>query len=85
MGNSPVATEHNGRCPKSVCKVQVNEERVKPANAVAVGNRLSIQMRKYQCMIEVLALSAKRGSAPEALNCIVRLMKAVSATNSLPH
>lgn len=47
-------------------RVQLNEVRIKPAKAVAVGDRLSIQIGRYQFVVEVLALSSKRGSAPEA-------------------
>lgn len=47
-------------------KVQVKNERVKPAKALAVGDLLSIQMGSYQYHVEVLALSNQRGPAPEA-------------------
>ena len=47
-------------------KVQIRNERVKPAKALVVGDLLSIQMGNYQYLVEVLALSNKRGSAPEA-------------------
>lgn len=46
--------------------VQVNEARVKPAKAVAVGNMLSIYAGQKQYVVEVLALSCKRGPASEA-------------------
>ncbi len=47
-------------------RVLVNEARVKPAKAIAVGNRLDIRIGQYRFDIEVLALSGKRGGAPEA-------------------
>jgi ribosome-associated heat shock protein Hsp15 len=47
-------------------QVQVNEARVKPAKAVAVGDMLSIHVGQKQYVVEVLALSGKRGSASEA-------------------
>ena len=47
-------------------KVQVNDERVKPAKVLAVGDLLSIQIERCQYLVEVLALSNKRGAAPEA-------------------
>ena len=47
-------------------KVHVNEVRVKPAKAVAVGDRLDIRIGQTQFVVDVLALSNKRGSAPEA-------------------
>jgi len=47
-------------------KVLVNEARVKPAKAVAVGDRLDIRIGQVQFVVDVLALSNKRGSAPVA-------------------
>lgn len=47
-------------------KVQVSGTRVKPAKAIAAGDMLSIRLGPYTQVLEVLALSNKRGSAPEA-------------------
>lgn len=47
-------------------KVQVNNTRVKPAKLVAAGDMLAIRIGPYQHVLEVLALSGKRGSAPDA-------------------
>jgi ribosome-associated heat shock protein Hsp15 len=47
-------------------KVLVNEARIKPARAVAIGDRLDIRIGQYRFEVEVLALSGKRGPAPEA-------------------
>lgn len=47
-------------------KVLINEVRVKPAKAVAVGDTLDIRIGQAQFVVEVLGLSNKRGSAPEA-------------------
>ena len=47
-------------------KVQINNVRTKPAKPVAVGDTLAIRLGPYQHVVEVLALSSKRGSAPEA-------------------
>jgi ribosome-associated heat shock protein Hsp15 len=47
-------------------QVHVNEVRVKPAKAVAVGDMLSISTGQKQYVVEVLALSNKRGPATEA-------------------
>lgn len=47
-------------------KVLVNETRVKPAKAVGVGDLLVIRLGPYQFVVEVLALSDKRGPAPQA-------------------
>jgi ribosome-associated heat shock protein Hsp15 len=47
-------------------KVQVNGARVKPAKALAAGDTLTLRLGPYQHVIEVLALSNRRGPAPEA-------------------
>ncbi len=47
-------------------KVLVNGVRVKPAKALNPGDMLSIRLGPYQHVIEVLALSGKRGPASEA-------------------
>lgn len=47
-------------------RVALNGQRVKPAKTVAVGDNLSIRIGNYQFDIEVLGLSNKRGSAPQA-------------------
>jgi ribosome-associated heat shock protein Hsp15 len=47
-------------------KVHVNQVRVKPAKAVAAGDMLTINIGQKQYVIEVLALSNKRGPAAEA-------------------
>ncbi len=47
-------------------KVTMNEARLKPAKAVGVGDRLEIRVGKFRYEVEVLALSGKRGPAPEA-------------------
>ena len=47
-------------------KVLVNDVRVKPAKAIGMGDMLSIRLGPYQHVVEVLALSSKRGPAPQA-------------------
>lgn len=47
-------------------RVSLNDQRVKPAKTVTVGDRLIIRIGSVQYVIEVLALSNKRGSAPQA-------------------
>jgi ribosome-associated heat shock protein Hsp15 len=47
-------------------RVQVNGIRVKPAKSLATGDTLTIRLGPYQHVIEVMALSNKRGSAAEA-------------------
>lgn len=47
-------------------KVKVNGERAKPAKAVRVGDELRIRIGPYEHVIQVQALSARRGPATEA-------------------
>ena len=47
-------------------KVLVNEERVKPAKTIDVGNLVAIRLGPYTFVVEVLGLSDKRGPAPQA-------------------
>ena len=47
-------------------RVKVNDERVKPAKALQVGDRLEIHIGTYQWSIRVRALSDRRGPATAA-------------------
>jgi ribosome-associated heat shock protein Hsp15 len=47
-------------------KVTMNEARIKPAKPIGVGDRLDIRFGQIHMDVEVLALSNKRGGAPEA-------------------
>lgn len=47
-------------------RVTLNDHRVKPAKAIAVGDMLTIRIGNYQYSIKILALSNKRGSATQA-------------------
>lgn len=47
-------------------KVLINDTRVKPAKTVTPGDMLDIRIGQLQFVVEVLALSNKRGSATEA-------------------
>lgn len=47
-------------------KVHINQVRVKPAKAVAVGDMLTINIGQKQYIVEVVALSNRRGTAAEA-------------------
>ena len=47
-------------------KVTMNEARIKVAKAIGVGDRLDIRLGQYHFEVEVLALSSRRGPAPEA-------------------
>ncbi len=50
-------------------KVKVNGERVKPAHAVRVGDRVAITIQQDTMQIEVLGIPARRGPAAEAQAC----------------
>ena len=47
-------------------KVKLNGERVKPAKALRVNDALHISVGTYEYVVRVLALSARRGPAPQA-------------------
>ena len=47
-------------------RVLVNEVRIKPAKTIGPGDELDIRIGQYQFLVEVLALSDKRGPAPQA-------------------
>ena len=47
-------------------KVKLNGERVKAAKAIRLGDSLSIHIGPYEYDVRVLALSTRRGSAPQA-------------------
>lgn len=47
-------------------KVLVNEARVKPAKTIDAGDMLAIRLGPYTFVVAVLALSDKRGPAPQA-------------------
>ena len=50
-------------------KAKVNGERVKPAHAVRIGDRLSLSLQQQALDIDVLAIPVRRGSATEAQAC----------------
>ena len=47
-------------------KVQVNDVRVKPAKTLAVGDMVTINIGQKQYIVEVIALSNRRGPAAQA-------------------
>lgn len=47
-------------------KVHVNDERVKPARCIGVGDTLTITRGPYEFVVRVRALSARRGPAAAA-------------------
>lgn len=50
-------------------RAKLNGQRVKPAHEVRVGDRLDITLDEDTIDLEVLALPARRGPAPEARAC----------------
>lgn len=47
-------------------KVKLNGERAKPGKGVRPGDRLEVRSGELQWLVEVRAVSARRGPAPEA-------------------
>ena len=47
-------------------KVLINEVRIKPAKSIDIEDLVAIRLGPYQFVVEVLALSDKRGPAPQA-------------------
>ena len=47
-------------------KIHINAGRVKPSKIVAIGDSLRIQRGEVEYVVEVLALSGKRGPAAQA-------------------
>ena len=47
-------------------KVKLNQQRIKPAKDIQVGDMLTLQIGEYEWEIKVLGLSAYRRPAPEA-------------------
>jgi ribosome-associated heat shock protein Hsp15 len=50
-------------------KVKVDGERVKPAHALRIGQRVSVTLGERAIEVDVLALPQRRGSAPQAQAC----------------
>jgi ribosome-associated heat shock protein Hsp15 len=50
-------------------KVKVNGERVKPAHAVRVGDKLTISIQEFISEVAVLSLPDRRGPASAARTC----------------
>lgn len=47
-------------------RIEVNGQSVKPAKAIRIGDQLRIQVGEIRYLVDVLALSDKRGPAPVA-------------------
>lgn len=56
-------------------KVKIDGERVKPAREVHVGQHVTITLAGRAIEVEVLALPARRGSAPQAQACYAETAK----------
>lgn len=62
--------------------IRINGQRVvKPAQAVAVGDVLTLPLRTHVLVIEILSLPARRGPAAEARTCYRDLGISPAATN----
>lgn len=59
-------------------KVHVNGERVRPARAIAVGDRLRITRTPFEIELVVRALPARRGPAAEAQGCYEETSESVA-------
>ena len=64
-------------------KVKLDDERVKPARPVRVGQRVSITFSERAIEVQVLGLPTRRGSAPQAQACYTET--AASAERSARH
>ncbi len=60
-------------------RVHLNDGRVKPARPVKVGDRLRIHKGEIEFHIEVLGLSDRRGSAPQAQQLYVEDPASIAA------
>ncbi|MEL6870556.1 MAG: RNA-binding S4 domain-containing protein [Pseudomonadota bacterium] len=62
-----------GQAAKAVSGGHVarNGERAKPALPIKVGDRLSITRERFTWVVDVAAIPARRGPAPEAQGCYV--------------
>ena len=64
-------------------RVLVNEERVKPAKALEVGNLLAIRLGPYTFVVEVLGLSDKRGPALQAQKLYLETAESIKRREDL--
>ena len=64
-------------------KVKVNGERVKAAKAIRPGDTLNIHIGPYEYVVRVLALSARRGPAPQAALLYEESAPSQAARNAL--
>ena len=68
--NSAANAVHGG-------KVHVNGQRVKPSRSIQIGDKLEIKRGQYQAVVEIEALSEKRGPAKEAQKLYKESLKSI--------
>jgi ribosome-associated heat shock protein Hsp15 len=64
-------------------KVKLNGERVKAAKAIRPNDALNIHIGPYEYVVRVLALSARRGPAPQAAKLYEESAPSQAARNEL--
>ena len=64
-------------------KVKLKGERVKAAKAIRLGDILNIHIGPYEYVVRVLALSARRGPAPQAAKLYEESAPSKAARNAL--
>jgi ribosome-associated heat shock protein Hsp15 len=64
-------------------KVEVNEERVKPAKMIQVGDRVRVRLGPYEHVVEVRMLSERRGPASVAATLYAETDESRSAREKL--
>ena len=63
--------------------VHRNGERAKPAAPVHVGDRLSVTKDRYEYVLSVSSIPARRGPAPEAAACYVEDAESIERREAL--
>jgi len=64
-------------------QIQLQNQSVKPATNIKVGDVLAIKRGMYQIQVEILALSDKRGSAPIAQTLYSETDESIRARETL--
>jgi ribosome-associated heat shock protein Hsp15 len=58
-------------------KVKVNDDRVKPAHSVRVGDRLTVTIGQQSVEVDVVRIPVRRGPASEAQACYMQTPESV--------
>jgi ribosome-associated heat shock protein Hsp15 len=58
-------------------KVKVNDDRVKPAHSVRVGDRLTLTIGQQSLEVDVVRIPVRRGPASEAQACYMQTPESV--------